>query len=143
MAYARFILVIANPKGTTRQGYNYAYPLLDLDSHYSFINDVDTRKRWCIVWIPHVRGSAHLCSYSYTPTEKLTCNKRLFRFAVRPMLILTAISTPLFLFLASAYAFSGSFFSESGVKPTWGETVGYVSDLVDSAMRICLPELQS
>lgn len=41
------------------------------------------------------------------------------------MLILTAISTPLFLFLSSAYAFSGSFFSsEKGMSPTWGETVG-------------------
>lgn len=51
--------------------------------------------------------------------------RSLFRFAVRPMLILTAISTPLFLFLSSAYAFSGSFFSSAkGVPPTWGETVG-------------------
>ncbi|KAF9505846.1 hypothetical protein BS47DRAFT_488477 [Hydnum rufescens UP504] len=49
----------------------------------------------------------------------------LFRFAVRPMLVLTALSTPLFLFLSSAYAFSGSFFSaEPGVPNTWGETIG-------------------
>lgn len=41
------------------------------------------------------------------------------------MLILTALSTPLFLFLSAAYAFSGSFFSPTtGVTPSWGETVG-------------------
>src|SRR5258708_5374994 len=49
---------------------------------------------------------------------------RLFRLAVRPMLVLAALSTPLFLFLSAAYAFSGSFFSEPGAQPTWGGTVG-------------------
>ncbi|KAF8329838.1 plasma-membrane choline transporter-domain-containing protein [Cantharellus anzutake] len=48
----------------------------------------------------------------------------LFRLAVRPMLVLAALSTPLFLFLSAAYAFSGSFFYKPGVEPTWGETVG-------------------
>jgi hypothetical protein len=43
---------------------------------------------------------------------------------VRPVLLLTGISIPLFLFLSFAHAFAGSFFWEEGVTPTWSETVG-------------------
>jgi hypothetical protein len=52
---------------------------------------------------------------------------RLLRFAVRPVLLMTAASVPVALFVAAAWAFAGSFYWEEGVEPTWGETTGYDS----------------
>lgn len=59
-----------------------------------------------------------LASYSYSPS--------LLRFAVRPVLIGTALAIPVALTIGSLWAFAGSFYWEDGVESTWGETVGYV-----------------
>lgn len=61
------------------------------------------------------------------------------RLAVRPMLILTALSVPVSLIFAAIWAFAGSFFWEEGVEGTWGETVGYVmlSNLTQISNLFC------
>lgn len=51
----------------------------------------------------------------------------LLRFAVRPVLMGTALAVPVALVLGSAWSFAGSFFWEEGAESTWGESVGWVS----------------
>ncbi|KAG8903441.1 hypothetical protein FRB99_003263 [Tulasnella sp. 403] len=48
----------------------------------------------------------------------------LLRYAVRPVLIATGLAVPFCLFIGSAWSFAGSFFTEDGAQPTWGESVG-------------------
>ena len=63
---------------------------------------------------------------------QMSCS--LFQLSVRPMLILAALSTPLF--LSATYAFAEPFFSEPGIEPTWGETVGRVYQLLSCEVSI-------
>ncbi|KAI4517439.1 hypothetical protein K525DRAFT_228605 [Schizophyllum commune Loenen D] len=46
------------------------------------------------------------------------------RYAVRPVLAATEAFVPAALTICSIWAFAGSFVTEDGVEPTWGETVG-------------------
>jgi len=55
----------------------------------------------------------------------LTYRFSLLRFAVRPVLIATALAVPVALVIGSLWAFAASFYWEEGVESTWGETVGY------------------
>ncbi|KAG8890579.1 hypothetical protein FRB98_007133 [Tulasnella sp. 332] len=48
----------------------------------------------------------------------------LLRYAVRPVLMGTALTVPVSLFVGAAWSFSGSFLYEDGMESTWSETVG-------------------
>ncbi|KAG9039644.1 hypothetical protein FRB95_009225 [Tulasnella sp. JGI-2019a] len=61
----------------------------------------------------------------------------LLRYAVRPVLMGTALTVPLSLFVGAAWSFSGSFLYEDGMEPTWGETVGLrIFSLVPLALSV-------